>query len=462
MEILQKLSAVSDGPQLVKPWQLFLEQKPWRKADTGEVVVYPSMNFSGVDPHAMNPRVPTNASKFADETEICSDSDISRTMKFARDNNWEYYISLASTFDGTNAITVSYRASLEDCEDKYPWYWNQFCTLLKADNMIGLPAVARAGFKFIRRCFIGDRILHTMLFEVDVPTTEDSGPPCFFAYAPNAVMKFRAESADMVSRMITMCYDGQTMNCQTVPGKFWGLVMQINEGALPGEFKLKRQKGLNLPTAMAYNRDILSNGLTSAPYRAGTGKFAAAFKPEKPYSATIAIETGIYGEHGVAIFFEQKTRRCLLTKRLFDIPDEAVFWEVMRMWAKFEPRQAFPRKDAGQLFYPAVFSHMFEQYWDFIHAPKVEDAPNVYTGHYASDAACLVFSCDARVDAEAPEKSAQIAQSGAISRKYPVQDAQDLWSSPQEQAQEECDTVEHDFAPEPDSHNVDTGLGDPV
>jgi hypothetical protein len=132
------------------------------------------------------------------------------------------------------------------------------------------------------------------------------------------------------------------------------------------------------------------------------------------------------------------------------------------MWAKFEPRQAFPRKDAGQLFYPAASSHMFEQYWSFIHAPKVEDAPNVLAEHYASDAAGLIFSCDARVDAEAPDKSAQIAQSGAISRKYPIQDAQDFWSSPQEQAQEECDTVEHGFAPEPGVHNVDAGSGDPV
>jgi hypothetical protein len=105
---------------------------------------------------------------------------------------------------------------------------------------------------------------------------------------------------------------------------------------------------------------------------------------------------------------------------------------------------------------------MFEQYWDFIHAPTQEDAPCESARHYASDAAGLTFSCNALVDAEAPEKSSRIAYSGAVSRKLPVQDAHDYWSSPQEQAQEECDTVELGFAPELDSHNVGTGSGDAV
>jgi hypothetical protein len=105
---------------------------------------------------------------------------------------------------------------------------------------------------------------------------------------------------------------------------------------------------------------------------------------------------------------------------------------------------------------------MFEQHWDFIHAPLQENAPCDSAGRYASCAARMQFSCDALVDAEAPDKSARIAQSGATSRKYTVQDAQDYWSTPQEQAQEECDTVLNGFAPEPDSHNVGTGSGDPV
>jgi hypothetical protein len=389
-------------------------------------------------------------------------------MKFARDNGWDCFISMASTFDGTNALTVCYKASLEDCKEDKNWYWTQFLALLKADGMEGFPCASRSDFDLDRKCFIGDRILHTMLFEKKASTqeraktTEDDGPPCFFAFTPKSVMKFRVESVEMVRRIYTICYNREPINVKEERGKYWGLIFRVDDGPLPDDYDLKLKRKLSLDTSIAYNREILANGFSSAIYRAGTGKFAAVFKPNKPYSATIAVEQGIYGEFGVAILFEQKTRRCLLTRRLFGAEPEDIFWETMRMWAKFEPRHAFPRKDAGQLYYPAVFSHMFEQYWDFIHAPLQEDAPCKAAGRYASDAAQLTFSCNALVDAEAPERSSSIAQSGATSRKYPVQDAQDYWSTPQEQAQEECVTVEYGFAPEPDVHNVDTGLGDAV
>jgi hypothetical protein len=49
------------------------------------------------------------------------------------------------------------------------------------------------------------------------------------------------------------------------------------------------------------------------------------------------------------------------------------------------------------------------------------------------------------VDAEAPEHSLKIASSGALARRYPIQDAQDHWSSPQEQAQEEFDALKYGF-----------------
>jgi hypothetical protein len=298
-----------------------------------------------------------------------------------------------------------------------------------------------------------------MLVEKGVATTESDGPPCFFAYAPLSVMKFRAESIESVHRMITMCYNEEPSRFEPLPGKFWGIIEGINGGKIPDQCRLKIQRKMNLGTATAYNRDTFMNGLVAMPYPIGLGKFSAQFKPEKPYSATIAIESGVYGEYGVAIFFEQKSRRCLITERILGLSDEEVFWKVMKTWAEFEPRQARPRRSAGQLFYPAAYSHMFEQHWDFIQAPKTEDAYCVPAGRYASAAARLVFTDAPLVDAEAPDKSSQIALSGALSRRYPVQDAQDYFSSPQEQAQEECDTVANGFAPDSDVHNVDAGLG---
>jgi hypothetical protein len=118
----------------------------------------------------------------------------------------------------------------------------------------------------------------------------------------------------------------------------------------------------------------------------------------------------------------------------------------MKLWAEFDPRAARPRKQAGQLDYPAVYSHMVEQYWDFLHAPTQEEAgEDKNLGKYASAAARLTFSENMLVDAEAPEHSAKIASAGAMARRYPIQDAQDYWSSPQEQAQEESDAMKFGF-----------------
>jgi hypothetical protein len=130
MQYLVNLTASWDGHAFSKPWPIFLTQQSWRKSETGEIYLEASLEFSGtVDPHAYNPRIPFNSAKFPDESEILSDSDISRTLKFARDNGWPLLLSCASSWDGTNSITVTYETSLEDCEDKIPWYWSKFFTV---------------------------------------------------------------------------------------------------------------------------------------------------------------------------------------------------------------------------------------------------------------------------------------------------------------------------------------------
>jgi hypothetical protein len=103
----------------------------------------------------------------------------------------------------------------------------------------------------------------------------------------------------------------------------------------------------------AWNKEIFIAGLATQPCGSGLGKFSARFKPDQPYAATIAIEKGAHGEHGTAIFFEQGTRRCLLTRRLYGISDDD---------AQFQPRLSKPRLDPGLLYYPAEYTHVFEKY----------------------------------------------------------------------------------------------------
>jgi hypothetical protein len=329
--------------------------------------------------------------------------------------------------------------------------------------MIGFPALARNIGQWKRHCFIGDHQIHIMLEEVGVHTTENDGPPCFLIFAPRATLKLRAETIDVANRMLTMCYDREPEFVEQHHGKFWALISSIFGGKIDRKYQAVLEQHMTLEKATAWNQETFLHGLASDPYRIGTGKFAAQFKPDQPYSATIAIEKGVHGEHGTAILFEQATRRCLITRRIFGDSEEDIFWLVMKDWAQFESRAARPRVGAGQIFYSTAYSHLFETYWEFIQAPSQEEATSESMSKYASAASGLDFSGAIPLpDVEAPEKSQRISSVGALSRRCPIQDANDYWSSPQDQAQEECVTVSHGFAPAPDVHNVDTGAGDSV
>jgi hypothetical protein len=65
-------------------------------------------------------------------------------------------------------------------------------------------------------------------------------------------------------------------------------------------------------------------------------------------------------------------------------------------------------------------------------------------------------SWEPQPDSVAPERSQRIARTAALSRRCPIQDANDYWSTPEEQAQEESVTDEQGVAPAQDRHNVDT------
>jgi hypothetical protein len=302
-----------------------------------------------------------------------------------------------------------------------------------------------------------------MLVEKNAQTTEVDGPPCFWIYAPNAAIKIRAESIRFAHQMLTMCYNAEPVVTKQLHGKFWALIESINDGDIPKSLEVPLQQQTTLEIATPYNRETFMDGLVAEPYKIDIGKFTAQFKRSKPYSATIAIEKGIYGEHGTAILFEQENRRCLLTRRLYGLPDESVFWQTMKDWADFEPRLAKTRSDAGQVYYPAAYSHFVEQYWDYLHRPRVEDAipDHVPMEKYASAAARLRFTLDMLVDAEAPEKSQEIAYAGAMSRRCVVQDAQDFWSSIQEQAQEEQETLAKGLGEDRSSPGTDGSASSP-
>jgi hypothetical protein len=429
MQMLVNLTAPWDGKSFGKPWPIFLTQQPWTKSETGEIYLQASLEFPGtVDPHAFNPRIPFNSAKPPDSSEITSDSDISRTLKFAKDNGWPLLLWCASSFDGANSITVT----LEDCEDKVHWYWSKSVSLLTLDNLVRFPAVARTGVVWTRKCFIEDHKIHILLKESGVSTTEEDGPPCYLLYAPRTLLKLRAESEEVAVRMVTMCYDKEPELVSKHHGKHWALVASIFGGLIDPQHTVRLSQAMDLKAVATWNKETFIHGLAAATYRVGTGKFAAQFKPGKPYSATIAIEKGIHNDHGTAILFEQPNRRCLVTRRLYDLSDEDTFWEVMKDWAQFQPKLAQPRVNPGQLFFPSEYSHMFEVYWDHLRDPTQHPDVCQTASYYApmlaysSAVSPMDFSDFTPLpDVEASEKSQRVSSEGALSRRCPVQDATD-------------------------------------
>jgi hypothetical protein len=73
-----------------------------------------------MDAEAFNCRVPFNAAQPRDFSEITDKQEISRILKFGRDNGWNMLLSCVSSLDGTNSATVTYETSLTDCEDSIP------------------------------------------------------------------------------------------------------------------------------------------------------------------------------------------------------------------------------------------------------------------------------------------------------------------------------------------------------
>jgi hypothetical protein len=147
------------------------------------------------------------------------------------------------------------------------------------------------------------------------------------------------------------------------------LIASIFGGTVDDKHRVHLERKVGTEEAAAWNKETFVAGLATQPYRIGIGKFAARFKPDEPYSATIAIEKGVHGEHGTAIFFEQENRRCLLSRRVYGISDDDALWYVMKDWAQFQPRLSKPRVDPGLLYYPAEYTHVFEKYWDVLNGP---------------------------------------------------------------------------------------------
>jgi hypothetical protein len=135
----------------------------------------------------------------------------------------------------------------------------------------------------------------------------------------------------------------------------------------------------------------------------------------------------------------------------------------MQAWAKFYPRQAFPRKEPGKLYYPAEFGHIFEQYWDYLDDPRKcpnADAESSFTQVCFKVFATALSSMELNdfeplVDSETDQSHVEIAKTAALSHLRLIQDACNFWGLSQEGDRSSPDTVSGGPAPDQDGHHVD-------
>jgi hypothetical protein len=142
------------------------------------------------------------------------------------------------------------------------------------------------------------------------------------------------------------------------------------------------------------------------------------------------------------------------------------------LWAKFQPRSATPQTEPGQLYYPSVATHIVEKYWaylnDLLSHPDCKET-QFTKGAMAQYAAALspmnLASFEPLVDADASDKHCRISQVAVLSRRKPIQDAQDCWEPRGECAAEPgsqtCSIVGTDLAPRLGSTDTCVAQGNP-
>jgi hypothetical protein len=219
------------------------------------------------------------------------------------------------------------------------WFWNMFIESMIADGLEGLPVASRLSVPWRYACVVEDYTIRVILYERTksgefVQTPESDGIPCFFRY-----------------KLLTMFYGREPTQVTQIHTKEWALVATIDGGQLPQ--KHEASFVLTETNDVEFSKEVFDAGLVTQPYMNGLVKYASKFRPDQPYSATIAIEKGCHLDHGTSIFFEQGTRRCVLCDTLFGLTDDEALWFTMYEWAEFQPRKCRPRQDPGLLYYPA-------------------------------------------------------------------------------------------------------------
>jgi hypothetical protein len=85
MQDAVNLTSPWNGSEYGKPWQIYLNVKPWRRSDTGEIMVEATPTYpDDGQPLDLKPRIPMSAAQSRNFSATVRDKDISRTCVHTR------------------------------------------------------------------------------------------------------------------------------------------------------------------------------------------------------------------------------------------------------------------------------------------------------------------------------------------------------------------------------------------
>jgi hypothetical protein len=453
MELTQYLAdATSPWNQTLelygKPWQVYLSSADCREGLQGEVLLkaLPAPP-PGKAPLAPNQQIPWVAVPPRTYIEATRPKEIRAMLRFGRDSQWPLKITFASALDEHSSMSVTYALEWdglewgddEDSDERVRnWFTQRFMEKAYEDGLIQPPGWTRPGSALMMDVRKENSEFRVVIREnnaaLNIRSPEMPGPPPFLFYGPKAEIKIRPPSLQSLERWMSILYPNGMQITEKLATNEWAIIGAFNGGKTPESHKLVLTDP-DKAAPEAWNTAILEAGLRTQNYDKGFDRFIRKFNPGVQMSAVMAIESGAHSEFGAAILFTQENRRCLLLETLHVESEADALWYTMLRWARFQPRATRPKSDAGQLFYPAAYSHVFEKYWDVLEQPLAHE--DVASESFFTKACMQKYAAALRghklpqtplVDSEAPEGCQIIAKQAAWSRLCMIQDAHNFWA----------------------------------
>jgi hypothetical protein len=227
---------------------------PWRDAETGEVWAIAAPAYPpDLEPKLPNPDVPRNAVRSLCYTETERPKEMQRLLKFGRNSAWPLSVSVASTPDGSNSVTVTYPIDYEDCDSSRTWFMAKFIAAAREDQMFGLPALFRPTATWTLKLRKEDASFRGVLYEDGASTPEDDGSPCYLVYRQKATIKLRCETVEVADRALTCLYGSSPEMTEQVHTREWAMIASIG-GEIPEKHRLVQVDSVDDPDA--YNVEI--------------------------------------------------------------------------------------------------------------------------------------------------------------------------------------------------------------